>query len=250
MLQRELDGSTAIVKLARGKGNAMNLELLEAIIAEFNELADHEVRAVVLTSGGPIFSAGVDLPRIASGGRAYLEAFLPALSRFVEVMLRFPKPVVAAVGGHAIAGGCIAALASDYRIMAQGKPTIGLTEMLVGVPFPTLIFELVRQRVAPNFLREIVFTGATYTAEEARYRGLVDEAVDADRLMARSLEIAQQFGKILPEAFRITKDQLCRPIFDRCQQPADEIEPKILDAWSSPEASQAIRGFIEARIKR
>ena len=104
-----------------------------------------------------MFSAGVDLFRVIDGGAAYPDRFLPAMRRFFQTLLTFPKPVVAAVNGHAIAGGCIIAAACDYRIMATGNGRIGVPELSVGVPFPTLPFVIVGARVAPSAFRQLVF---------------------------------------------------------------------------------------------
>ncbi|WP_163451993.1 enoyl-CoA hydratase/isomerase family protein, partial [Escherichia coli] len=85
---------------------------------------------------GKIFSAGVDLLQISDGGLSYVQKFLPALHRMFDTEFDFPKPVVAAVNGHAIAGGCVLASCADKRIAARDVGRIGVTEVLVGVPFP------------------------------------------------------------------------------------------------------------------
>ena len=101
-------------------------------------------RAVIVTGTGSIFSAGVDLVRISAEGEGYVRRFLPALHRMFEAAFNLPKPLVAAVNGHAMAGGCVLACCADMRIAARGNGRIGITEMLVGVPFPALAFEVMR----------------------------------------------------------------------------------------------------------
>ena len=132
MLELEERGAVTIVRLARGKVNALDTDLLHAIAAVMASLPAGQ--AVVLTGAGRAFSAGVDLKRIAPGGTEYVRVFRPALSQAVKAVFDHPGPVVAAVNGHAIAGGCVLAVACDLRLMSDG--TIGLSEMRVGVPSP------------------------------------------------------------------------------------------------------------------
>ena len=100
--------------------------------------------ALVITGQGKIFSAGVDLKRLSKEGAAYIRKFLPALDKLYDAVFFHPKPVVAAVNGHAVAGGAVLACCADRRIMARAGGRIGVTELLVGVPFPALAFEIVR----------------------------------------------------------------------------------------------------------
>ena len=121
----------------------------------------------MLTGQGKMFSAGVDLIKLRQGGADYIRKFLPSLHKLYEAVFFHPKPVVAAVNGHAIAGGCVLAACADRRIMARGLGRIGVTELLVGVPFPALAFEIVRPAVPPRYLAEVTYSGATYEADAA-----------------------------------------------------------------------------------
>ena len=134
----------AVLTLKHGKANALDIEFCEALSACFADLRESNATAVVLTGQGKIFSAGVDLIRVSEGGADYVRQFLPALHRLYDAVFFHPKPVVAAINGHAIAGGAVLAACADRRIMAREGGRIGITEMLVGVPFPALAFEIVR----------------------------------------------------------------------------------------------------------
>ena len=135
----------AILTLNSGPVNALDLELLSAVPGSLAAVAGS--RAVVLTGSGRSFSAGVDLKRIVHGGPPYVGKFLPALSLALLALFQHPKPVVAAVNGHALAGGCVLAAACDIRLMSGG--TIGLAELAAGVPFPTVPLEIMRHAVGP-----------------------------------------------------------------------------------------------------
>src|SRR5262245_29687414 len=136
MIELEDRDEVAVLRLVRGKGNALNEELLNALIAAADQLERSSVRAVVITGQGSVFSAGVDLAAILEGGPAYVRRFLPLLLQLFERFATFPKPLVAAVNGHAIAGGAIMMFACDARLLARGTARIGLTEIQVGVLFP------------------------------------------------------------------------------------------------------------------
>ena len=140
MLEVEQHSGVCVLRLRHGKVNALDLELLQAISTALGEV--DERAAVVITGTGAAFSAGVDLQRVVAGGPSYLQEFLPALTAAFMAIFDHPGPVLAAVNGHAIAGGCVIAAACDVRVMSQG--TIGLAELSVGVPFPVAALEILR----------------------------------------------------------------------------------------------------------
>jgi len=149
-------GSIAVVRLAHGKANAMDLEFCTAIAARVGECdADPSIAALLITGQAQIFSAGVDLVRMVNEGAAYVRRFLPALSASLQAVFACAKPVVAAVNGHAIAGGCILACAADYRVMARGSGRIGIPELIVGVPFPIVPIEIMRFVAPANRLQRV-----------------------------------------------------------------------------------------------
>src|SRR4029077_11419335 len=154
MIDLKTEDGIAVVTLAHGKASALDIELCEALTKCFEELRAPEIRAVVLTGQGRIFSAGVDLVRLSSGGTDYVRKFLPVMNRAFDAVFFLPKPLVAALNGHAIAGGCVLACCADRRVMARGGGRIGVTELLVGVPFPALAFEIMRFATPPYFFSE------------------------------------------------------------------------------------------------
>ncbi|MFC0104736.1 enoyl-CoA hydratase/isomerase family protein [Kibdelosporangium aridum] len=172
----------AILSLSHGPVNALDLEILTELPNVLAQVAD--ARAVVLTGAGRCFSAGVDLKRIIDGGAGYARDFIPALSTAAFAWFTHPKPTVAAVNGHALAGGCVLAAAADVTLMSGGK--IGLTELAAGVPFPTVPLEIMRHACAA--VASLVLTAKTISPAEAVAIGLVEEAVAprrADRCRAR-----------------------------------------------------------------
>jgi enoyl-CoA hydratase len=247
MFVREDQGEIAVVRMAHGKVSALDLEFCTAMADEINRLEQGDVRAVVLTGTGSVFSAGVDLFRLLDGGVEYVRQFLPAMDRFFRALLIAPKPVVAAVNGHAIAGGCIIAAAADYRLMARGQGRIGVPELVVGVPFPALPLEIVSARVSPALLRMLVYTGRAVEADEAVTVGFADEATKADQLAERAIEVAQQLSAIPSPTFRLTKRALVKPIIDRVNATDDQ---QVVEAWRSGLVHDAIRRYLDKTIKK
>jgi enoyl-CoA hydratase len=248
MFEREMRGEVAVLRLAHGKVNAIDVELMEELEAELTAVEHSAARALVLTGRGGSFSAGVDLFRVAEEGRFYLERFLPALSRALGRLFTFPRPVVAAANGHAIAGGAILAFACDHRILAEGPARFGVPELLVGVPFPCLPLEIVRFAVPRHRLQEIVYGGRNYTVEEALEGGLVDETAPAEALLDRACAAAERLAAIPSDAFRLTKAALRGPTMERVARDAPEHDAAALDIWAAPEAAVAIRAFLERTI--
>jgi enoyl-CoA hydratase len=248
MIQREQLGSVSILRMARGKGNSLNTEFLEALLAALDEEEISAAAAIVFTGEGSTFSAGVDLPTVTAGGVEYLRSFLPALSRFLQRLALFPKPIAAAVNGHAIAGGAIGMLACDYRLLARGEARIGLTELLVGVAFPTWPIEIARHFIPRQHLQSLVYTGRTVLPDEALALGLVDELVEPAALLDRACEIATQLGKVSPDAFRYTKEQLRRPLVEAVERRQTIDDPRAAAIWTSPEVLRRMEAFVRRTI--
>ena len=163
--------------------------------------------------------------------------------------LTFPKPLVAAVNGHAIAGGCILAAACDHRIMAEGSGRMGVPELVVGVPFPALPLQIVSARVTDVVFRDLVFTGRTVQADEAVTLGLVDEKCPADVLIERAVAVANQLTGIPAGAFALTKEAFTTLILDRTACLAD-LNARVVHAWMQPQTYDTIRAYLERTVRK
>jgi enoyl-CoA hydratase len=158
--------------------------------------------------------------------------------------------VVAAANGHAIAGGCILVLAADVRLMAEGTGTIGLPELLVGVPFPAAALEIVRFAVPRNQVQALLYTGRTLPPSEARTAGLIDEVVAADGLLARAQEIARQLALIPPPVYRLTKQALRAPALERIERASASQDQAALEVWSAAETHAQIRSYMSRTVRK
>ena len=244
----ETRGDIAIMKMQHGKASALDLEFTQEILDTLGALARGPTSAVVLTGSSTIFSAGVDLIRLQSGGTSYIERFVPLLSKLVLALFEFPRPLVAAVNGHAVAGGCVMACAADYRIMARGSGRIGVPELLVGLPFPTAALEMVRYVVPPHNLRTVVYGGSTYSAEEALNVGLVDEACAADDLLACAVSKAEKLAALPASAFGLTKRQVQAPVMERIAA-GNAQDAEAASLWRHPDSLERVRRYVERTFK-
>ena len=229
------DGVT-VVELDRGPVNALDLELLRALTAAV-ERADSPV---VLTGAGRTFSAGVDLRRIAGEPDSYVAEFLAALASTFLAVFTHPRPTVAAINGHAIAGGCLFALCCDARMMSAGK--IGLTELAVGVRFPRSGLEIVRYALGAASGR-VVLRADTAGRYEALRLGVVDEITEPAVLLDRAVALASQLGSYPAAAYAATKRDLQRPVLEAIHAGDDAA---VTAAWASPQTRQRLAGQLAA----
>ena len=248
-IHRDDQDAVTILRIEHGKANTIDLELFEALEHRLDEFeAEGASPALVLTGSGKSFSAGVDLFRVLNDGAPYLERFLDRLARTVRRLFAWPRPVVVAVNGHAIAGGCVLAAAGDYRVMTRfEKALMGVTELKVGVPFPTAALEVMRYRV-PQSLENLVMSGRLLSPEVALEIGLVEELADPEEVLDRAIATAHRLARIPAPAYALSKSHLRRPTLETIDRLAPEIDPQVLDLWSRPETLETIRSFLEATV--
>jgi enoyl-CoA hydratase len=238
MLETEDRSGVTVLRLRHGKVNALDTELLRAITAAMQDL--DPAAAVVITGHGSAFSAGVDLKRIVDGGQAYVREFLPALTQTFLAVFDHPGPVVAAVNGHAIAGGCVLAAACDVRLMSGGR--IGLSELSVGVPFPTVALEIMRHAVGPA-VGNLVLTARLLHAAQAQSIGLIHDVEAPEALLDSAVAHAQAMAKIPAEVFALSKRQVQLPA--RAAMDGHEAdEQAIATSWESLGTRDAIAAYM------
>ena len=245
--RKQVSDNVTVVQFDHGSVSALDLEFLLALRAELAELADNGT-ALVLTGTGPAFSAGVDLFRILDGGADYVDQFIPALSGAFEDVFACRRPVVAAVNGHAIAGGCVIAACADHRIMADGRGRIGVPELLVGVPFPASALAAVRYAVGDVGVADLVYSGLTLLPAEAQERGLVDEVVPEAELLDRAVAKAEQLAAIPPATFAHTKRSLRDRYWAEVETTGRQRDAEMLEVWRSPATMTAISDYAQKTL--
>ena len=199
----ETSADVAILRLAAGKANAMSQEFLARLNQLLDRLAASPARAAVMIGTGKSFSAGLDLPSLIALSREAMRAFIVEFEATMLRVFRLERPLVAAVNGHAIAGGCVLALQADARIAAAGGAKIGLNETSLGIGLPAVVLETLRCQVPPASLVPIALEGrlfgvdgnppssaawvAQHATPSAAYRGLIHQQDTGNNRFARSV---------------------------------------------------------------
>ncbi len=243
MITVETIDDVSVVRLEHGKVNALDVELLDELTATLDE-AKRGARPVVLTGNGRVFSAGVDLARVLDGGPDYVAELIPSLSRAFVALFTYPRPVVAAIDGAAIAGGCIIAAAADHRLMAEGTGTIGATELVVGVPFPVAALEIMHHACGRR-TGDLVLRARRLDVAEAVAAGLVHAAVPPAELIDRAVAVATELGALPAAAYAMTKRQLQVAAIERIERDAPNVDGVVQQIWSSDETAGRIRAQLD-----
>jgi enoyl-CoA hydratase/carnithine racemase len=227
-------GDVAIVTLRRGKVNALSEAVLDELTGRFEELkSDATAAAAVLTGSGKFFSFGFDIPELLSYSKDEFVRFLRKFTTLYTELYVYPKPLVAALNGHTIAGGCMLATACDRRIMAAGGGKISLNEVTFGASvFAGSVAMLVACAGQRNAER-ILYSGAMYTAEEARALGLVDGVTSGEELLDQAIAEAQGLAGQDRVAFASIKALLRRPVAEEMRRREAESIREFVTIWYS-----------------
>jgi methylglutaconyl-CoA hydratase len=248
-LTYQVDGATAIIALTvPEKRNAISAQMIADLLGALQQAEEGPARVVILTGSGKAFCAGMDLDELQNLARQTLPKNLEDARRMTKLLYRlysFPKPVIAAVNGAAIAGGCGLATLADFTI-AVPEAKFGYTEVRIGF-MPALVSVFLRRRIAERHVRDLLLTGRIMGAEEALRMGLISEIVPLESLMDRAREIATQLLAASPSAVAQTKKLLLS--FDRVAIRA-ELEAAIeasADIRATPDFKEGVTAFLEKR---
>jgi enoyl-CoA hydratase len=240
-----------LLRLEHGKANAMDIELLDELRASFARLSSEtNSRAVVVTGTGTMFSAGLDLRRLLDGGRDYVARLVPAMEACFLEVFGCDLPVVAALNGHAIAGGCVLAAACDVRLMSSDGGRIGVPEHKVGVPFPAGVLEVLRFSLPPQRASELLLRGELHDPPAALAKGLVDELAPGGSLLDRALAVAGELAAVPPASFATTKRRLRAAAREQATRLSRESCAATVELWCSAPVQSAVRRFVEQTLPR
>lgn len=250
-LKVERDGPVMTLRLDKGRGNAIDERLVEELsLAATQFEQDDGVRAVLLASAHPkLFCPGLDLVGLYEYDRPAMERFLAKFARALWALYGLRKPLVAAVSGHAVAGGCVLAMTADWRVLRTGGVQIGLNEVKVGVPLPWSVAILLRSTVAPGALTRIALLGRNFADAEAVAVGLADELADAESFEATCRARLLEFMDKDASAVATTKAYLRADALREMKEGEEALMREFLDAWFSPSTRDRITQ-ITASLKK
>jgi enoyl-CoA hydratase len=240
LLQHEEHHSIHRVTMTHG-ANALDGPLVGALRDSFGRLQAEGAPAVVLASAHPsLYCPGWDLKFLADAGREEVGAFLAAFNALVLEIFSYPGPTAAAIGGHSVAGGCLLSLAFDLRVMAEGRPRQGLSELNLGVPVPGNCMRMLRARLSSPALDHLVFRGEGCTAHKARELGVVHRtALPEDTLSVTEIELGK-LARRPRRAFVESKKFLFGEVWQKMAEKSPEEDNAFLDCWFEDETRQRI----------
>jgi enoyl-CoA hydratase/carnithine racemase len=238
-------GSIHELRLARAPVNALNPDLCGALVGAITASAGAGAHGLVLSGGPKVFSAGLDVPFLLALGedRAALAAAWGSFFQAARTLANSPVPVVAAIAGHAPAGGCVLALCCDYRVMAAGPYRIGLNETQVGLVAPEGIQHLMRRVVGPYRAERLLVGGEMVDAETALALGLVDELTDIDHVAQRARAWLEPLLQ-LPRTPMLQTRAIARADLVAALEPERIRLDTFLDAWSAPDTQAGLRALV------
>jgi len=234
----------ATITLNHGKVNALNESTVEDLRAAFDDLReDDEVRAVILTGNDKFFSFGLDIPELYDYTKEGCHRFLVKFTGLYTSIFEFPKPVIASIAGHAIAGGCILAMACDYRLMVDGKARIGLNEITFGSSIFAGSVEMLIYCCGQRNAETILLGGEMYPAEQALRLGLIDKVVSSEICAEETTAIAVLYAEKDPEAFAALKALLRSPVVEQMERCEQESIRAFNDVWYSDTVRKNLQGI-------
>lgn len=199
------EGNVAVLQLDDGKANTFDLPTFQDTLARLDEVAASDAGALVLTGRTGTFSAGLDLRQLPTLGADRLPELIQEFARVMLRVFLFPRPVVAAVTGHAMGAGAILALAADVRIQAQGAFRFAMNEVQIGMTVPTFGCEIARAAVPPQVHADLVLHGKTFGPDELLARNMVEAVVPPEEVLAKAMARAGGLADIQSQPYAATK---------------------------------------------
>jgi enoyl-CoA hydratase/carnithine racemase len=240
-VRQSIEGGVAEVRLERGKVNALNEQVVDELAHCFRDLASEpQVRGILLTGTGKFFSFGFDIPEFMDVPREAFARYLEKFTTLYRDLFAHPRPVVAAINGHAVAGGCMLATACDARIMAEGSAKIGLNEIGFGSSLFAGSLAMLRFWVGERRAQEVGYGGALYTAEQALALGLVDATVSGASLLEEARRRLQELTAKSPTAFASIKRLLRQPILEEMERREPASIQEFVEIWYSEETRRQL----------
>ena len=242
---------TAVIGLDRGRSNAINAEMVSELSQMVKSIDnDDNARGLILTGKEGFFSAGLDLIELYDYNEIEVRKFWEDFLEMVSVLASFKKPFLTAISGHSPAGGCVLALCSDYRIMAEGKYIIGLNEVPVGIVVPDSIFQLysfwLGQAKAYRFLLE----GRLLNTQEALQHQLVDEVVDGGALVSAAERQMRKYLELEQTTWQQSKLNLRKDLLVKVNTDHSDSLDRMLKQWWSPSTRSILHTIIQNLQKK
>ena len=243
------EGDIARVTLNRPeKRNAISTQMIEELLAALDDLEAGAARVVILTGAGKAFCSGMDLEALGAISQQTPEQNLEDSKRMARMFRRlwsYPKPLIAAVNGAAIAGGCGVATLCDFTL-AVPEAKFGYTEVRIGF-LPAIVSVFLVRQVSEKRVRDLLLTGRIFDAAEAHQMGLVTEVIPAERLMEAARELAGALLAASPTSLMHTKRLLCKRAMEEVERELERAIAENAGIRSTPDFREGLAAFLEKR---
>lgn len=244
--------SYAILQLNRGKVNAINHEMVKEIREAFQDFSTNDsVKGVILTGIPNFFSAGLDVIELFSYDKEQIKSFFADFGGMFLDLITFEKPLITAITGYSPAGGCVMAIACDYRIMAAGeKFTIGLNEVAVNIQISHNLINAYSYWIGKGKAHEYILSGKLLKVEEAKEVGLINKVVALDDVLETAEKQMQLYLSANEEIFINTKRKLKKDLLDSLEMNPEKDLQQAIQLWWKPEIRAKMDAFVKSLQKR
>ncbi|HYK77858.1 MAG TPA: enoyl-CoA hydratase/isomerase family protein [Daejeonella sp.] len=241
----------AVIGLDRGRSNAINAEM----VAELHQMIrsienDDNISGLILTGKEGFFSAGLDLIELYDYDEVKIKEFWKDFLNLTTALASFKKPLISAINGHSPAGGCVLAICSDYRIMAEGKYIIGLNEVPVGIIVPESIFHLYAFWLGQGQAYQFLLEGKLMGVEEALKVGLINEVVNGASLLSAAEQKMKEFIQHNATTWQQSKMNMRRELLAKVAVDHQETLDIMLKQWWSPSTRSILKTIIQNLQKK
>lgn len=248
MINRMIHGEVHELRLNRPPVNALSPDLLRFLAEEIRRSGEQGARAVVLSGREGMFSAGLDVPLLVELGREEFGRFLVTFFDAIETLAASEVPVAAAITGHCPAGGAVLSLCCDWRVMAEGDFTIGLNEVRIGIPLPSIVTDLAIRAVGQRIGEALCVSGRLMNPAEALDVGFVDQVVPAAEVVVSARRWCEHIIEAPPEALAGTRSVLRRDLVEAIRSRRQEDTRRLVELWFQPPLRTAMRDLV-AQLK-
>ena len=245
-IQTSVADKIATITLNRGRSNAINAEMVSELRDMFQNIQnDKAIGGVILTGKEGFFSAGLDLIQLYDYNESQIEQFWKDFLQLVSTVAGFKKPLVSAISGHSPAGGCVLAICSDYRVMADGKFIIGLNEVPVGLIVPDSIFHLYSFWLGSARAYQLLLEGRLMNPAEAKSLGLIDDIVNPASLLTAAERQLKKYLQYDWNTWQSTKLNLRGELLAKVNKDQSETLTLMLKQWWSPSTRSILNTIIQ-----
>lgn len=238
----------AVLTMQRPPVNSLNLDLLQELDKSLDEVAKNKSRGLILTSASPtVFSAGLDIMEMYKPDFKRAETFWTTLQNVWIKLFGSNFVAVAAINGHAPAGGCLLSMSCEYRVMVSGKYTIGLNETALGIIAPTWFMDTMCHTIPVRHAELALTTAKMFTIDEALKVGLIDEtASDKADAIEKGKKFIKRFDRIPPLARALTKQKIREGPLTKLQKNRKADVEEFLGFIKNPIVQQGLELYIQS----